>query len=90
MARVTPQTIKVLADSLQPRFHHFEGTTTTVCALFLPNGFQVGLGTSNCVVPANFDAELGKKLSHQDAMANAIDKLWELEGYRLKCEIEDE
>ena len=72
---------------MAPKFHHFEDTTTTVCALFLPNGFMVSVGTSACVDPANFDEELGKQLSFQDAHRKAVDALWELEGYRLKCEL---
>jgi hypothetical protein len=54
----------------------------TVCVLTLTNGFLV-TGESSCVDAANFDAELGKKLARQKAR----EKIWELEGYRLRQKI---
>uniref|UniRef100_UPI0004819633 Gp49 family protein n=1 Tax=Photobacterium halotolerans TaxID=265726 RepID=UPI0004819633 len=77
-----------LVESLTPMYHHFEGTTTTVCALFLPNGYQVAIGMSACVVPADFNAEMGRKYSLLDAVKKAETKLWELEGYCLKKAID--
>ena len=56
-----------------------EGTTFTVCLLLLVNGTIVS-GESACVSPENFDAEIGKQNSYQ----NAVDKIWALEGYLLK------
>lgn len=50
----------------------------TFCVLVLKNGFTV-TGESACVVAANFDAEIGKKIARQ----KAIDKVWQLEGYLL-------
>ena len=51
----------------------------TFCVLILRNGFTV-TGESACASPENFDAELGRKI----ARANAINKVWPLEGYLLK------
>ena len=51
----------------------------TFCVLVLRNGFTV-TGESACASPENFDAELGRKI----ARANAINKVWPLEGYLLK------
>lgn len=51
----------------------------TFCVLVLRNGFTV-TGESACASPENFDAELGKKISRQ----NAVNKVWMLEGYLLK------
>jgi hypothetical protein len=51
----------------------------TFCVLVLRNGFTV-TGESSCASPENFDAEIGRKV----ARANAIDKVWPLEGYLLK------
>lgn len=51
----------------------------TICILELKNGYKVS-GTSSCVDPKNFDAELGKKLSREAAR----NKIWPLEGYLLK------
>lgn len=59
-------------------FYVFPETTTTVCCLTLKNGANV-IGTSACVDKANFVAEIGERL----AKANAVDKIWELEGYAL-------
>lgn len=64
----------ILADA----YHVFPDTTTTVCYLTLKNGFTV-LGKSACIVPANFDAALERKLAYEDAKR----KIWELEGYAL-------
>lgn len=50
-----------------------------VCELTLANGFTVR-GESACVSPANFDQEIGNKISYQ----NARDKVWQLEGYLLQ------
>jgi len=51
----------------------------TFCVLYLENGFTV-TGEGVCASPENFNAEVGRKA----ARANAISKLWPLEGYRLK------
>jgi hypothetical protein len=53
---------------------------TTVAYVKMSNGYLV-LGTSTPADPKNFDAELGKKFSLEDA----IRKIWPLEGYAL-CE----
>jgi hypothetical protein len=51
----------------------------TFCVLVLKNGFTV-TGESACASPENFDAELGRKISRQ----NAVEKIWPLMGYALK------
>lgn len=51
----------------------------TFCVLVLRNGFTV-TGESACASPENFDAELGRKIARQ----NAIAKVWPLMGYELK------
>ncbi|MBM5575826.1 Gp49 family protein [Deefgea sp. CFH1-16] len=51
----------------------------TFCVLTLNNGFTV-TGESACASPENFDAEIGRKI----ARANAVNKIWLLEGYLLK------
>jgi Phage protein (N4 Gp49/phage Sf6 gene 66) family len=60
------------------------GIKTTFCMLTLKNGFVLS-HTSSCVDPENYDHELGTKLCVQKIK----DKLWELEGYKLQCEIYD-
>lgn len=56
-----------------------ELTLLTFCVLVLRNGFTV-TGESACASPENFDAEIGRKV----ARANAVQKIWPLEGYLLK------
>lgn len=57
-------------------------TTTTICQLFMENGYVI-LGTSACVDPAKFNKALGEKYAYEDA----INKAWPLEGYLLAEEI---
>lgn len=52
--------------------------TMTICIVDMQNGYKA-IGTSACVDPANYSRAIGEKLS----FANAIDKLWDLEGYLL-------
>jgi len=51
----------------------------TFCVLVLRNGFTV-TGESACVSRENFDAEIGRKVARE----NAIAKVWPLLGYALK------
>ncbi len=51
----------------------------TFCVLVLRNGFTV-TGESVCASPENFDAELGRKIARQ----NAVAKVWPLLGFRLR------
>lgn len=60
-------------------YHRFNGTTTTICCLYLENGFTV-TGESACASSDNFDEEIGKKIACQ----NAREKIWQLEGYLLR------
>lgn len=54
----------------------------TICVLGLKNGYTV-TGESACASPANFNAELGIKIARD----NARNKIWALEGYRLRSEL---
>lgn len=54
----------------------------TFCVLVLRNGFTV-TGESACASLENFDAEIGRKISRQ----NAVAKIWPLMGYALKCQL---
>jgi len=75
--RLTPSDIE--AQVIHEQYHVFDGTQFTVCLLTLANGFNVS-GESSCVSPENFDAEIGRKIARE----NAKQKIWALEGYRLK------
>lgn len=53
-------------------------TTTTICQLFMENGYVI-LGTSACVDKTKYNRAMGEKYSFDDA----INKAWPLEGYLL-------
>ena len=63
-------------------YYVFPGTTLTVCALTLKNGFHV-VGESAAASPANFNVELGRKIARD----NARNKIWALEGYLLRSKL---
>lgn len=75
--RITPADVD--AAIVGEAYHVFPGTTLTVCCLSLANGFTV-TGESACASPENFDEELGRKIARD----NARQKIWALEGYRLR------
>ena len=54
----------------------------TFCVLVLSNGFTV-TGESACASPENFDAEIGRKIARD----NAIAKVWPLMGYELRSKL---
>jgi len=70
------------AQILAEQYHVFPGTTLTVCALTLQNGFQV-VGKSASASPENFDAELGRTIAREDARR----QIWVLEGYALRSRL---
>lgn len=75
--RLTPA--KIDAAIAGESYHVFPGTTLTVCALTLRNGFIV-TGESAAASPENFDEELGRKIARD----NARNKIWAFEGYLLR------
>lgn len=75
--RLTPDMIDAVIAGVD--FHVFPGTTMTVCALKLQNGFVV-IGESAAASPENFNEEIGRKIARE----NARNKIWALEGYLLR------
>ena len=75
--RLTPEMIDDAIHSEQ--YHVFPGTTMTVCALTLRNGYIV-IGESAAASPENFDEGIGRKIARD----NARNKIWMLEGYLLR------
>ncbi|EAM2638427.1 hypothetical protein AB4T27_003343 [Salmonella enterica] len=57
----------------------------TFCVLVLHNGFTV-TGESACASPENFDPEIVRKISRE----NAVNKIWMLEGYLLKQKLSEQ
>ena len=43
-------------------------------------------GESACASPENFDAQIGRTIARQ----NAVNKIWPLMGYELKCRLSRE
>lgn len=63
-------------------YHVFPGTTMTVCALTLRNGFVV-VGESAAASPENFNQDIGRKIARE----NARNRIWALEGYLLRNQL---
>ena len=75
MKKLTPDAIQSLIVNTE--YQRFE--LLTICVLTLKNGFKV-TGQSSPVSAENFNADIGKQIAYN----NALDKIWELEGYLLK------
>ena len=54
----------------------------TFCVLVLRNGFTV-TGASACASPENFNAEIGRRIARE----NAVAKIWPLTGYELRTHL---
>lgn len=78
--RLTPALID--AQIKAEEYHVFSNRRTTVCLLTLSNGYAV-IGESSAVHADNFDEELGRKISRE----NARGKIWALEGYLLRSKL---
>lgn len=78
--RLTPDLID--AQIVSEAYHVFPGTTMTVCALTLKNGF-VTIGESAAASPENFDKAIGERIARD----NARNKIWALEGYNLRTKL---
>ena len=81
--RLTPADID--SKILGADYHRFNGTTVTICCLYLENGFTV-TGESACASPENFDDEIGSNIARN----NDREKIWQLEGYLLRQRLHDE
>ena len=57
----------------------------TFCVLVLRNGFTV-TGESACASPENFNAEIGRKIARQ----NAVAKVWPLLGFALRQKLHEQ
>lgn len=66
-------------------YHRVPDTTVTICAITLKNGFTV-VGESACIDPNNFDQTTGQRIAYE----NAFEKLWQLEGYRIKSKLAEQ
>lgn len=82
----SPNTItKAHIDDLIARSQRTDakmGEKTTVVCLKLPNGYEI-IESSGCVDPANYNHDMGVKI----CMERIVNRVWQLEGYRLQCEL---
>ena len=71
-------------ESLVERIYYYRvpDTTVTICAITLKNGFTV-VGESACIDPDNFNHSIGEQVAYN----NAFEKIWQLEGYRIKSQL---
>lgn len=75
--RLTPEHIDSLIVS--ESYTILPSGKVMVCELILKNGFSVR-GEGSAVSKANFNEEIGRTVSRQ----NAREKIWQLEGYLLQ------
>lgn len=61
------------------------GDKTCVVMFTLKNGFVI-VESSSCVSPENYDADIGKEICRE----RALNKIWELEGYKLQSKLYQE
>ncbi|MDH1551010.1 Gp49 family protein [Pseudomonas juntendi] len=87
--RVTSAMIDALVESLTYDTHYIPGTTTVLATSFLPSGFSVATDKSAAASPENFNLQLGIELAIAKCKEISRQKLWELEGYRLKQALQE-
>ena len=92
--RVEVAHIDELMKKVRYDCHIVDGTTTTVITAILPItdhiNFTVATEIMACVDPRNFNKELGEKYGITKAANAARNKLWELEGYYLARQLEQD
>jgi hypothetical protein len=78
---VTQEQVNDILNSSKIEYQKF-GNKTLVGVCTLPNGFIL-VEDASCVDPANFSEEIGKEI----ILERFTNKVWELEGYKLQCEV---
>lgn len=90
--RVTPDQIEKLMANVEYDHYIVPNTTTTVVTAMLmfkhESPFTLAIGMSATASMDNFDEAIGYKVALMNASADARKKLWQLEGYKLKCELD--
>ncbi|WP_373767242.1 Gp49 family protein [Glaesserella sp.] len=66
---------------VKAEYHRLTDKLTT-CVLTLQNGYTV-TGESACIDATNYVQEIGEKIAYE----NAMNKVWQLEGYLLQQKI---
>lgn len=78
---VTQQQIEEIFNKSEKKIETYWGKCT-VMTIQLPNGFTL-VEHSACVDPKNYNEKIGIELCE----GKIKNKLWELEGYKLQCEL---
>lgn len=81
---VTREELEALIDNAISEQHVYFGKVVVIEYQLQPHGFTIQ-GRAAVVDPANFVLEIGQKIAREDA----INKLWQLEGYRKQIEMYD-
>lgn len=81
MNTVTKQQIEEIFDKSEKKIEKY-WDKCTVMTVQLENGFTI-VEHSACVDPKNYDEKIGIELCEKKIK----DKLWELEGYKLQCQL---
>lgn len=79
--KVTKEDVMEIIDNSNVIVENGVFDKSTVLHCQLPNGFVITT-TSACVDPENYDPEIGEDICYDKLM----EKIWELEGYRLQNE----
>ena len=74
--------VQVTGNPGEPSHYDSALDLLTFCVLVLKNGFTV-TGESACASPENFNAEIGRKVARE----NAVAKVWPPMGYELKSKL---
>lgn len=87
-----PRITKELIDALMLRVYYFPvtqemGPKVVMVNAYLDGSYFLASGISKPVSPENFDAELGLKIATRKAQEQARNELWELESYKLYCQL---
>lgn len=84
--KVTQQRIDELLKRVSITGGQIEGTSVTVLTAFLDQQFILACEYSACVDINNFNPETGFQIARAKLDRAVVQKLWELEGYRLYME----
>jgi hypothetical protein len=80
--KVTREELEALLECAEVEEHIYFDKVLVVEYKIKPHGFTVG-GRAAVVDPVNFRLEIGREIARE----NALNKLWELEGYRKQLEM---
>lgn len=80
--KITKEQLDALIDAAVVEEHLFHGGKSMILSYQLESGFTID-GRAAVVDLNNFDIEIGRQVAREDA----INQLWQLEGYRLQLEL---